>query len=188
MKHGFGRRSFLTSAASVLGAGFWADESIEAYQQNVQTASKPSELRITDVRMAMIRVGGGLIRLDTNQGVYGIGENRDGASRNYVMELKRLLVGENPCSIDKIFRKIKQFGYHARQGGGVCGVEMALWDLAGQSVQRPDLPDARRQVPGPHPDLLRHAGIPRIPRSSPSASSCAKQTASPGSSATWACP
>jgi hypothetical protein len=43
------------------------------------TASKPSELRITDVRMAMAPVGGGLIRLDTNQGIYGIGENRDGA-------------------------------------------------------------------------------------------------------------
>ena len=26
--------------------------------------------------------------------------------------------------------KIKQFGGHARQGGGVCAVEMALWDLA----------------------------------------------------------
>src|ERR1051325_3695111 len=137
MKNWFGRRSFLKSAAGVFGASFWADQTIEAYQQNVQTASKPSELRITDVRMAMINVGGGLIRLDTNQGIYGIGENRDGASRNYVMELKRLVVGENPCSIDKIFRKIKQFGYHARQGGGVCGMEMALWDLAGKAYNVP---------------------------------------------------
>jgi L-alanine-DL-glutamate epimerase-like enolase superfamily enzyme len=34
--------------------------------------------------------------------------------------------------VDKVFRKIKQFGFHARQAGGVCGVEMALWDLAGK--------------------------------------------------------
>ncbi len=137
MKNIFGRRSFLSSAAGLFGAGFWADQTIEAYQQNVQTASKPSDLRITDVRMAFINIGGGLIRLDTNQGVFGIGENRDGASRNYVMELKRLVVGENPCDVDKIFRKIKQFGYHARQGGGVSGMEMALWDLAGKVYNVP---------------------------------------------------
>lgn len=129
------RRSFLATAAGVFGASFWDDQTLEAYQQNIQTASKPSDLRITDVRMAMI--GGGLIRLDTNQGVYGIGENRDGASRTYVMELKRLVVGENPCNIDKVFRKIKQFGFHARQGGGVSGIEMALWDLAGKVYNVP---------------------------------------------------
>lgn len=137
MQNWFGRRSFLKSAAGVFGASFWADETIEAYQQNIQTASRPSELRITDVRMAMAPTGGGLIRLDTNQGIHGIGENRDGASRNYVMELKRLVVGENPCSVDKVFRKIKQFGYHARQGGGVSGMEMALWDLAGKAYNVP---------------------------------------------------
>jgi L-alanine-DL-glutamate epimerase-like enolase superfamily enzyme len=137
MKKGFGRRGFLGSAAGLMGAGFWAEESIQAYQQNIRTASKPSELRITDVRMAMAPVGGGLIRVDTNQGIFGIGENRDGASRNYAMELKRVVMGENPCSVDKVFRKIKQFGGHARQGGGVCGMEMALWDLAGKAYNVP---------------------------------------------------
>jgi L-alanine-DL-glutamate epimerase-like enolase superfamily enzyme len=137
MKKKFGRRSFLGSAAALAGAGFWADETIEAYQGNIRTASKPSELRITDVRMAFPSIGGGLIRLDTNQGLVGIGENRDGATRNYVMELKRVVLGENPCDVDKIFRKIKQFGFHARQGGGVCGMEMALWDLAGKAYNVP---------------------------------------------------
>jgi len=47
------------------------------------------------------------------------------------------LVGENPCNIDRLFRKIKQFGFHARQGGGVSGVEMALWDLAGKAYGVP---------------------------------------------------
>ena len=39
--------------------------------------------------------------------------------------------------MDKLFRKIKQFGWHARQGGGVCGVEMALMDLAGKAYGVP---------------------------------------------------
>jgi L-alanine-DL-glutamate epimerase-like enolase superfamily enzyme len=78
-----------------------------------------------------------LIRIDTNQGIYGLGEVRDGASKTYALILKNRLLGENPCNVDKIFRKIKQFGFHARQGGGVCGVEMALWDLAGKAYGVP---------------------------------------------------
>ncbi len=74
-----------------------------------------------------------IIRIDTNQGIYGLGEVRDGASKNYALELKSKILGENPCNIDKIFRKIKQFGGHARQGGGVSGIEVALWDLAGKA-------------------------------------------------------
>jgi L-alanine-DL-glutamate epimerase-like enolase superfamily enzyme len=131
VKNLVGRRSFFKSAAVTLGAGFWSDQTLDAALQNVNTASKPSELKITDVRMAAL--GSGLIRIDTNQGISGYGENRDGAARYQVLELKRLVVGENPCGVDKIFRKIKQFGYHARQGGGVCGVEVALWDLAGKA-------------------------------------------------------
>ena len=104
------------------------------------SSSRPSELKITDMRIA--RVAGlpmrcTLLRLDTNQGVYGLGEVRDGASAIYALSLKRQLIGENPCNVDKVFRKIKQFGGHARQGGGVCGVEMALMDLAGKAYGVP---------------------------------------------------
>ena len=73
-----------------------------------------------------------LIRIDTDQGIYGLGEVRDGASKTYALMLKSRLLGENPCDVDRLFRKIKQFGYHARQGGGVCAVEMALWDIVGK--------------------------------------------------------
>src|SRR5665811_2298254 len=51
--------------------------------------------------------------------------------------LKHLLLGQNPCNLDKLFRRIKQFGHHGRQGGGVCGVEMALMDLAGKAYGVP---------------------------------------------------
>jgi L-alanine-DL-glutamate epimerase-like enolase superfamily enzyme len=39
--------------------------------------------------------------------------------------------------VDRIFRKIKQFGGTARQAGGVCGIEMALWDIAGKVYNVP---------------------------------------------------
>ena len=73
-----------------------------------------------------------IVRLDTNQGVYGLGEVRDGASATYALFLKSRVVGENPLRITYIFEKIKQFGGHARQAGGVVAIEEALWDIAGK--------------------------------------------------------
>jgi L-alanine-DL-glutamate epimerase-like enolase superfamily enzyme len=140
IKNSTNRRNFLKTGAVAAAAGFWADSTLEAVTGNVNANSKPSELKITDVRVAVVGKApmmAPLIRIDTNQGIYGLGEVRDGASKTYALMLKNRLIGENPCNVDKIFRKIKQFGGHARQGGGVCGVEMALWDLAGKAYGIP---------------------------------------------------
>src|SRR6266498_933258 len=109
-------------------------------EDNVNTFSRPSELRITDLRVATVGWEGWrfpIIRIDTNQGLSGYGEVRDGASKTFALMLKSRLLGENPCNVDKLFRKIKQFGHHARQGGGVCAIEMALMDLAGKAYNVP---------------------------------------------------
>lgn len=109
-------------------------------EANVNTNSRPTDLRITDMRIACLRglpMRTAILRIDTNQGLVGYGEIRDGASKTYALMLKSRIIGENPCNIDKIFRKIKQFGYHARQAGGVCGIEMALFDLAGKAYGVP---------------------------------------------------
>ena len=103
---------------------------------NVNTASRPSELRITDMRTVTIG-NSTIIRLDTNQDLHGLGEVRDGASKTYALALKARILGENPCNVDKVFRKIRQFGHHARQAGGVCALEMALMDLAGKAYGVP---------------------------------------------------
>jgi len=105
-------------------------------QANVKRASEPSALKITDLRVAVVTgapMTCPLIRVDTNQGLVGWGEVRDGASETYALMLKSRLLNENPCDVDRIFRKIKQFGAPARQAGGVCGVEMAMMDLAGKA-------------------------------------------------------
>ena len=78
-----------------------------------------------------------LLKIYTNQGIVGFGEVRDGASATYALMLKSRLLGENPCDIDRLFRRIKQFGGHGRQGGGVSAVEIALWDLAGKAYGVP---------------------------------------------------
>jgi L-alanine-DL-glutamate epimerase-like enolase superfamily enzyme len=109
--------------------------------KNVNQNSSPSTLKITDMRYAIIVKPGPspcpIIRIDTNQGVYGLGEVRDVAGYQYAMVLKSRLMGENPLKIDYLFQKIQQFGGISRQAGGVCAVEMALWDIAGKVYNIP---------------------------------------------------
>ncbi|HCE45145.1 MAG TPA: mandelate racemase/muconate lactonizing enzyme family protein [Lentisphaeria bacterium] len=96
----------------------------------------PSKLVITDMRFADIDGAPKrctLLKLFTNQGLVGYGEVRDASSRTYAAMLKSRILGENPCNVERIFRRIKQFGGHSRQAGGVSGIEVALWDLAGKA-------------------------------------------------------
>jgi L-alanine-DL-glutamate epimerase-like enolase superfamily enzyme len=135
------RRGMLKASAMTLGGTLLVGDQTEVYPKTVNTNSRPSKLKITDLRVATIVKPGpspcSIIRIDTDQGVYGLGEVRDGASPTYALFLKSRIVGEDPLQLDKIFRRIKQFGGHARQGGGVCAIEMALWDLAGKVYGAP---------------------------------------------------
>ena len=104
------------------------------------TNSNPSQLKITDIRFADLDGTPKhcpLIKIYTNQGIVGYGEVRDASSKTYAAMLKSRLVGENPCNVEKLIRRIRQFGHHSRQGGGVSGVEVALWDLAGKAYGVP---------------------------------------------------
>lgn len=98
--------------------------------------SYPSQLKITDIRFTDVvdaPMHCTLMKIYTNQGIVGLGEVRDGGNRVFAEMLKSRILGENPCNVEKIFRRIRQFGGPARQGGGVCGIEVALWDLAGKA-------------------------------------------------------
>jgi len=145
-RHACDRREMLKASALMMSGGMMSGavligEPLAAYPKGVNTNSRPSKLKITDLRVATIAKPGPspcpIIRIDTDQGVYGLGEVRDGASPTYALFLKSRIVGEDPLQLDKLFRRIKQFGGHARQGGGVSAIEMALWDIAGKVYNAP---------------------------------------------------
>ena len=110
------RRSFLKKASlGGLSLGMMVHapvaEQAAFASQNVNRYSAPSDLEITDLRVAEVtgapmRVP--IIRIDTNQGISGYGEVRDGGSKRYALFLKSRLLGENPCNVEKLFKKIKQ--------------------------------------------------------------------------------
>jgi L-alanine-DL-glutamate epimerase-like enolase superfamily enzyme len=135
------RRDFIQKAGLTgLALGYMLDDQpekeIEYATQKVNRNSNPSDLKITDLRIAYTSKAP-IIKIDTNQGIYGLGEVRDQGSPRYALFLKSRLLGKNPCNVEQLFKMIKQFGGHGRQGGGVSGVEMALWDLAGKAYGVP---------------------------------------------------
>ncbi|MEX0601433.1 MAG: mandelate racemase/muconate lactonizing enzyme family protein [Rhodothermales bacterium] len=139
------RRTFIKQAGlGGLGVGAMINGPLEDQLQhltaNVNRHSRPTDLEITDMRIAEvddIPFRCPIIRIDTNQGISGYGEVRDGGAKEYALILKSRILGENPCNVERLFRKIRQFAYHGRQGGGVSGVETALWDLAGKAYGVP---------------------------------------------------
>ena len=133
------RRNMLKStmalfAGGLLGKGVPAAEA-QSSIQNVNKNSSPSTLKITDMRYTVVVKPGPspcpIIRIDTNQGVYGLGEVRDVANYQYAMVLKSRILGENPLNVDFLFEKLAQFGGFSRQAGGVrrwrwrCGISLA---------------------------------------------------------------
>ena len=142
-KSKLGRRDLFKASAGIMGGTLLSREAAaeQSAPRNVNTNSSPSALKVTDLRVATVVKPGPspcpLIRIDTNQGVYGLGEVRDGASATYALFLKSRLLNENPLNITYLFQKIKQFGFHGRQAGGVVAVEEALWDIAGKVYNVP---------------------------------------------------
>src|SRR5579884_4101807 len=92
------RRDLFRTSATAAGGALLSREAAaqRPAQKNVNMSSSPSALRITDLRVATIVKPGPspctIVRLDTNQGVYGLGEVRDAASATYALFLKSRLL------------------------------------------------------------------------------------------------
>ncbi len=139
-RKGISRRKLLERAtgAATLGAMFkFVDRPADG--QPLQAGglnrnSAPSQLRITDMRA--IRIASNydypIIRIDTNQGVYGLGEVRDAGNEGMALVLKPHIMGKNPLNIEPILDSVRNFTNQRRFGGGYSALDMALHDIAGK--------------------------------------------------------
>ena len=134
------RRDVLSRAAGAFAFGsaanlLWCDARAQVgASHGVNTYSEPSELRITDMRACTIASNYDypIIRIDTNQGVYGLGEVRDAGVKGLALVLKPHLLGKNPLRIEPLLDQIRKMAGHYRFGGGYSAVDMALHDIAGK--------------------------------------------------------
>lgn len=130
------RRSIFRSAAAaaMFGPLFKATEGSVSAQEGVNRNSAPSTLKITDMRACRVATNYDypIIKIYTNQDVYGLGEVRDAGVEGIALILKAHLVGQNPLNIERNLKMIRQFAGHGRMGGGFSAVDMALHDIAGK--------------------------------------------------------
>ncbi len=100
----------------------------------VNKNSAPSQLKITDMRA--IRIASNydypIIRIGTNQGVYGLGEVRDAGNEGMALVLKAHILGKNPLQIEPILDGVRNFTNQRRFGGGYSALDIALHDIAGK--------------------------------------------------------
>ena len=131
---GLSRRGLMkrSLAMAAMGPLFKATEGSVSASLNKNSA--PSGLRITDMRACRVAANYDypIIKLYTNQDLYGLGEVRDAGVEGIALILKAHLVGKNPLDIDGNLRNLRQFAGHARMGGGYSAVDMALHDITGK--------------------------------------------------------
>jgi L-alanine-DL-glutamate epimerase-like enolase superfamily enzyme len=137
MRSPFNRRRLLAGGAAIAGV-FKFTEGVAGAQEKGQASfnrnSAPSQLRITDMRSVLVASNFDypIIRIDTNQGVYGLGEVRDAGREGTALVLKPHLIGQNPLYIERILDGVRNFANHQRMGGGYSALDMALHDIAGK--------------------------------------------------------
>ncbi len=151
MKHSRSRRNFLSQGA-LAAAGLLSCRPLALFGQALETAveranlaSRPADLRITDVKCGFIRGGASLfVKIHTNQGISGCGEGVDAVRGTYhlVMDLGRRLRNRNPLDVHRIFEELRRGGVFGGAQSGMyvavlSAIETALWDLAGKALGVP---------------------------------------------------
>jgi len=105
-------------------------------------------LKVVDVTTAVVAYHGQatLVRIDTDEGVSGLGEaNPDsgaGGVVGLINFLKDELIGEDPRDVERCWEKLRRRKVFAGAQAGVfvialSGIELALWDLAGKAAGQP---------------------------------------------------
>jgi L-alanine-DL-glutamate epimerase-like enolase superfamily enzyme len=137
-------RRRLLQIASGAAAGFIPERS-QILRAMPAAQSLLGKVKIRDVQTASVNIKypAHLVRVVTDQGVYGLGEayNRAGIVE-LIHDIKRTIIGEDPLQPDYLFQKMIEAGLgHGSQTGtltgAIAGIESALWDAAGRILNVP---------------------------------------------------
>ena len=81
------------------------------------------------------------VEIDTNKGVKGYGPGGPGGGVIVEDHLARLLMGENPLDIERLWdilwRSTMSYGRKGVTVNAISGVDIALWDIAGKVLDAP---------------------------------------------------
>ena len=110
-------------------------------------------MKITDVKVHLVRTRREttipspwiLVQVFTDEGLVGLGDatNWPGGTiiAQAIRELSRLVIGENPFNIERIYHNLyhnlDQIGQTGAIIAAISGIEIALWDIVGQAAGLP---------------------------------------------------
>ncbi|MGH9662030.1 MAG: enolase C-terminal domain-like protein, partial [Bryobacteraceae bacterium] len=87
------------------------------------------------------KLGGFNVEITTDKGVKGIGSGGTGGGFFVERHFTKLLIGEDPFNIERIWDILwRSSMYYGRKGAvihGISGVDLALWDLVGNATGLP---------------------------------------------------
>ena len=98
-----------------------------------------SRLRITDLKA--FQCGSfTFVKVYTNEGITGVGENISVPKPLFLGQievLRKLVVGEDPCQIERIWRKLYSQLSFWHGNSMISGLDVALWDIKGKALDVP---------------------------------------------------
>jgi L-alanine-DL-glutamate epimerase-like enolase superfamily enzyme len=103
-------------------------------------------MKITDVTvfLAKERRTFCFVVIDTDEGIYGLGEagitGRELAVQGAIEHFKPLLIGEDPFRIEHIWQKLFRGGFFPAQRiltAAIAAIDIALWDIKGKALNVP---------------------------------------------------
>jgi L-alanine-DL-glutamate epimerase-like enolase superfamily enzyme len=165
------RRRFLQTAGIGAAALLTAEQTFpEPF--GTQAADLRRKVKITDVKCMIVRGtwDWNLIRVETDSGLYGIGEAYWGwgVKDLVINKMKGIIAGEDPLNVDKLYTKMLMDSAGAGAIGGATvtaasGIEIALWDLAGRILQTPSC----NLLGGRFRDKVRFYRTTQVPKQHP---------------------
>ena len=95
-------------------------------------------MKIVDLKCALIAESP-VIRVVTDEGIDGWSqiETTKPYLQPIVLQLKDWIVGQDPCDVERVVRRIRVRGGFKPFGSAVSAIEQALWDIAGKALNTP---------------------------------------------------
>ena len=140
---------------------FSTDPAARHHPAQSSKIGRGSDLRFTDVKITDIRPittdlsygyagekrASIFILVDTDEGITGVGEATNFPSdgsyvvRDIVVRMRKVLMGQNPFDIDRIWHKLYRcYTYLGSRGAvttAISGIDIALWDIKGKALGCP---------------------------------------------------
>ena len=103
-------------------------------------------MKITDVKVHLLKEWRTLLLVvvETDEGVYGLGESgltsREYAVEGMIRDLKSLLIGEDPFRIEHLWQTMWRSGFHPSGqvlSSAIAAIDIALYDIKGKALGVP---------------------------------------------------